>query len=135
MTSEQELTPRDKQEVQGDEQVKAGRYYVPDVDIVETADALFLRVDMPGVDPAKVSVELEEGVLTIMGDVSVDDYAGLTPIYSEYRVGNFLRRFNMPNSSRFDPQGITAKMVDGVLDVQIPRAESAKARRVRVQAG
>lgn len=134
MTS-QELTPKEKQEVQGTEQVRPGRYYVPDVDISEDADGLWLRADMPGVEPDKVSVELEEGLLTILGEVSLQPYEGLTPVYSEYRVGNFLRRFNMPQSYQYDAERIAAKLVDGVLEVHIPKAEQAKPRRVPVVSG
>ena len=130
MTSE--LTPKDKQEVQGTEQVRPGRYYVPEVDISEDADGLWLRADMPGVDPDKVSVQLEDGVLTIQGEVSLKPYEGLTPLYTEYRVGNFLRRFTLPQGYRYDPEGIAAKLVDGVLEVRIPKAERAKPRRVPV---
>ena len=128
----QELTPKEKQEVQGSEQVRPGRFYVPDVDIYETPDGLMLRVDMPGVDPSRVNVEFEDGVLTLQGEVSLQDYEGLTPVYSEYRVGNFLRRFNLPDSYRYDPERVSAKLIDGVLQVQIPKAESAKPRRVPV---
>lgn len=133
MTSE--LTPKDKQEVQGNEQVRPGRYYVPEVDICEDADGLWLRADMPGVDPDKVSVQLEDGVLTIQGEVSLKPYEGLTPIYTEYRVGNFLRRFTLPQGYQYDPEHISAKLVDGVLEVRIPKAEQAKPRRVPVATG
>jgi HSP20 family protein len=128
----QELTPKEKQEVQGSEQVRPGRYYVPDVDIAEDGDGLWLRADMPGVEPDRVAVELEDGLLTIQGEVSLQPYEGLTPVYSEYRVGNFLRRFNLPQSYRYDADRITAKLVDGVLEVHIPKTEQAKPRRVPV---
>jgi len=133
-TTTQELTPKEKQEVQGTEQVRPGRYYVPDVDIAEDADGLWLWTDMPGVDPDKVSVELEDGVLTIQGEVALQPYEGLTAVYSEYRVGNFLRRFNLPQSYSYDADRISAKLVDGVLEVRIPKAEKAKPRRVPVSA-
>jgi HSP20 family protein len=129
-----ELTPREKQEVQGSEQVRPGRYYIPDVDIVEDDSGLWLRADMPGVGPDKTSVELEDGVLTIQGEVALDEYKGLSPVYSEYRVGHFLRQFNLPQSYRYDAERITAKLVDGTLEVRIPKAESAKPRRISVSA-
>ena len=50
----QELTPKEKTEVQGGEHVRPGRYYVPDVEIAEDADGLWLRADMPGVDARTV---------------------------------------------------------------------------------
>lgn len=131
----QELTPKEKQELQGSEQMRPGRYYVPDVDISETPDGLNLHVDMPGVDPGRVTVELERELLTIQGDVSLDSYQGLTPIYSEYRVGNFFRRFSLPESYRYDRERIAAKLVDGVLEVHIPKSEQAKPRRVNVAVG
>lgn len=134
MTS-QELAPKEKQEVRGTEQVRPGRYYVPDVDIAEDSEGLWMRADMPGVEPDKVSVELADGLLTIQGEVSLQPYEGLTPVYSEYRVGNFLRRFNLPQSYRFDAARIVAKLTDGVLEVHIPKAEEAKPRRVPVATG
>jgi len=129
-----ELTPRDKQEVQGGEQTRPGRYYIPDVDIGEGEDGLWLHADMPGVDPDALSVELHDNVLTIQGDVSPQSYEGLKPIYSEYRVGSFLRRFALSPRARFDPAGVSAKLVDGVLTVHLPKSEEAKPRRIPVNA-
>jgi len=127
-----DLTPRDKQEVQGGEQTRPGRYYVPDVDIQEGPDGLWLRADMPGVESDAVAVELHDGVLTIQGDVGLASYAGLEPLYGEYRVGPFLRRFTLPERGRFDSERIAAKLVDGVLEVHLPKTEAAKPRRVQV---
>jgi HSP20 family molecular chaperone IbpA len=62
-------------------------------------------------------------------------FEGLTPVYSEYRVGNFLRRFNVPRSYAYDPEKISAKLHEGTLEVHIPKAERAKPRRVQVAAG
>jgi HSP20 family protein len=134
MAEQQELTPKEKQEVKESEQVRPGRYYVPDVDICEVKDGLRLRVDMPGVDPSRVSVELDDGVLMIQGEVELEPYEGLKPVYSEYRVGNFLRRFTMPRNYSYDAEGIDAKLVDGVLEVRIPKVEKAKTRRIHVAA-
>ncbi len=130
----EQLTPRDKQEVQGGEQTRPGRCYVPDVDIAEGEDGLWLRADMPGVEPDAVSVELHDNVLTVQGDVSPSAYEGLKPIYSEYRVGSFLRRFALSPRHRFDAGRVSAKMVDGVLTVHLPKSEEAKPRRIPVNA-
>jgi HSP20 family molecular chaperone IbpA len=130
-----EITPRKKQEVAGTEQTRPGRYYVPDVDIAEDRDGLWLYVDMPGVEQDAVSVELHDDVLTIQGDVNLKPYQGLTPVYSEYRVGPFLRRFTLAQRHRFDALRVTAKLVDGVLTVHLPTAEEAKPRRVPIAVG
>jgi HSP20 family molecular chaperone IbpA len=128
----QEITPREKQELKGHEQVRPGRHYVPDVDIYEDDDGLRLWADMPGVDPQKVAVELENDVLTIQGEVSLKDYEDLSPVYTEYNVGHFLRRFTVPNGGKFDRDRISARLVDGVLEVQLPKAEAAKPKRINV---
>jgi HSP20 family protein len=47
--TDKELTTHKKQELTGNEHTRPGRTYVPDVDIYETSDSLWLRADMPGV--------------------------------------------------------------------------------------
>jgi HSP20 family protein len=128
----QELTPKEKQEVQEPTKTRPGRYFVPDVDIYEDDNTLWLWADMPGVAQDKVSVDLDENMLTMQGEVSLDDYKGLSPLYTEYNVGHFWRRFTLPHESEFDRARITARISDGVLELQIPKAERAKPRKITV---
>jgi HSP20 family molecular chaperone IbpA len=128
-----ELAARDKQELTGLEQVRPGKHYVPQVDIYEDADGLRFWAEMPGVDPQAVTVELEDDVLTLRGEVSLKDYEELSPVYTEYNVGHFLRRFTVPDGGRFDQERISARLVDGVLEVALPRAEKSKPRRIAVE--
>lgn len=126
----QELNVRNKQEVSGAEHTRPGRAYVPDVDICETADSLWLWADMPGVDEKSIEIKLAEGVLSIDGQVSLKEYDNLAPIYTEYNVGNFARRFTV--SSDIDAEHIKARMANGVLEVELPKAARAKPRRIAV---
>jgi HSP20 family protein len=130
----QELTPKEKQELQEKEQTRPGRTFVPDVDIREDEQALWLWADMPGVNPDQVEVELHDNVLRIEGRVSLGDYEGLTPAYTEYNVGNYLRRFTLANAQHFDSEQISARLVNGVLEVTLPKVEKAKPRRIPVSA-
>ena len=132
--TDQELTPKEKQELKEQEQTRPGRYYVPEVEIFEDEEALYLSADMPGVDLESVDVELNDDVLTLQGRVSLKDYEGLRPIYTEYNVGHYLRRFTLSDASRFDRDAITARMVNGVLDIRLPRSEKTKPRRISVTA-
>ena len=129
----QELNVRNKQEASGAEHTRPGRTYVPDVDICETADSLWLRADMPGVDDTSVEVRLADGILSIDGQVSLKEYDSLAPIYTEYNVGNFARRFTV--SSDIDAEHIKARMSNGVLEVELPKAARAKPRRIAVAVG
>ncbi|HSD09407.1 MAG TPA: Hsp20/alpha crystallin family protein [Candidatus Binatia bacterium] len=126
----QEVSVRKKQEVKREEPTRPGRAYLPDVDIYETNDSIWLWADMPGVDETQVQMNLAEGVLTIEGQVSVQEYEKLAPIYSEYNVGNYLRRFTI--SSDIDSSRISGKMTNGVLEIELPKAESAKAKRIKI---
>jgi HSP20 family protein len=128
----QELTTKEKQEVKGQEQVQPGRFYVPAVDIWEDEDGLTLRADMPGVDPERVTVELNDDVLSLQGEVALSDYEGLSPAYTEYNVGHFQRRFTIPNGGRYDREKVHARLADGVLEVTVPRSEATKPRRITV---
>lgn len=127
----QDLAKREKQELKAEEGTRPGRWFVQDVDILEDDDALWLWADMPGVDPDQVHVDVHDEVLTIEGRVSTKDYEGLAPVYTEYNVGNWVRRFTMPPGS-FDDAKIAARLVNGVLEVKLPKSERAKPRRIPV---
>ena len=127
----QELGTKEKQELKADEGTRPGRWYVPDVDIREDDDALWLWADIPGVDPAQIDVGVHDGVLTVEGRVGLEEYEGLTPVYTEYNVGNWVRRFTMP-PGEFDDAKISARLRNGVLEVKLPKAEKSKPRRITV---
>jgi HSP20 family protein len=128
-----ELAVRNKQELTGEELTRAGRTYLPEVDICETTDSLWLWADMPGVDEQSIEVKLADGILSIEGRVSLAEYENLTPVYTEYNIGNYLRRFTV--SSDIDADRIKARMTAGVLEIELPKAERAKPRRISVNVG
>jgi HSP20 family protein len=128
----QELSTQGKQELKQDEHTRPGRTYVPDVDIYETADSLWLWADMPGVDEHSLEINVADGVLSIAGQVSLQDYDNLAPVYTEYNIGNYARRFTLSNE--IDLERIKARMTNGVLELELPKAERAKPRRITVSA-
>ena len=132
MMPEQEIATREKQQVQGTEQTRPGRYFMPDVDIYEDDDSLHLWADMPGVSEKDVDVILKDGVLTITGRVSTASYDKLAPLYSEYNVGNYVRQFTL--NEQIDESRIKARMRNGVLQVELPKHEQAKPRKIQVMA-
>lgn len=129
--TDQELAVKNKQEVARPETTRAGRTYVPDVDIVETKDGLKIYADMPGVAQDRVEIGLADGVLTIEGQIGLEEYDELRPVYTEYPVGNYLRRFNL--SREIDSDRIAARMTNGVLEIDLPKSERAKPRKIAVQ--
>ncbi len=129
--TEQGLTTQQKQEVTTDEHTRPGRSYVPHVDISETKNALWLRADMPGVKEDSIEINVEKNVLSIEGQVALQEYEDLAPVYTEYNVGNYQRRFTLSNT--IDADKIYAHLTNGVLELELPKAESAKPRRITVQ--
>lgn len=130
--SADEMQVKQKQETKGQEATRPGRTFVPDVDIYEDAEALWLWVDVPGTEQDEVSVQLAEGVLSIEADVSLRDYQGLTPLATEYNVGPYARKFSLPRTQRYDADKISARLANGVLEVKVPRLAEAKPRKIEV---
>jgi HSP20 family protein len=127
-----EIATKEKQQLaKPQEQTRPGRYYVPDVNIYEFDDSLKLWADMPGVKEKDVNVTLKDGVLTIVGQVATDMYAGLRPMYTEYNVGNYHREFVL--NEDIDESKIRAILRNGVLEVELPKKEKAKPRQIEVR--
>ena len=129
--AEQQVALQEKKELKpAEERTEAGRFFSPYTDIHETADAVVVTMEMPGVDKGAVDIRVDKGVLTIKGTVDAAKYEALKPIYSEYNVGNFIRTFTV--STKIDSGAISAAMVDGVLAVTLPKAAEAVAKRIKV---
>ncbi len=109
--------------------------WVPAVDVHEYADRFELYVDIPGVDPEKVDLTLENGVLTLSGqrsEVAVKKQED--PLYQrvERGQGHFYRRFVIPNT--VDSEKVNATGKNGVLTVTIPKQAKAMPRRIQIAA-
>jgi HSP20 family molecular chaperone IbpA len=129
--SPQELQVQQKRELEKKQEATIpARIYVPPTDIFETEQALTIVAEMPGVEKAKVDVSVEDGVLTIQGQIDFSKYQDLRPVYTEYNVGHYRRSFSLSN--RIDQNRISAEMNDGVLTLVLPKAEEAKPRRVAI---
>lgn len=115
------------------ERTRSERCYVPPTDIYETADAIILVADMPGVGEGGVTVELEGGTLTIAGSPATWARDTRDAVRCEYRPGGYERAFTL--SDAIERKKITASMKDGVLTLVLPKAAPAKAHRITVQAG
>jgi HSP20 family protein len=132
MAESREIATKEKQQLtRPQEQTRTGRYYVPDVNIYEFDDSLKLWAEMPGVKEKDLSVTLKDGVLTIVGQVATDMYAGLRPMYSEYNVGNYVREFIL--NENIDESKIRATLRNGVLELELPKKEEARPRQIEVR--
>lgn len=105
--------------------------WVPAVDIREEGDNFVIYADIPGVDPADIEVHMENGTLSISGErskITKEEHEGYKR--TERTRGSFLRRFSLPDSA--DPERISAKCKNGVLEVVIPKHEKLQPRKITV---
>lgn len=131
MAEDKTLSVQEKKEAaKAEEKTVPGRFYVPNTDIYETEDALVVAMELPGVEKDAVEIKLEKDVLAVEGRVSLANYEGLEPVYTEYNVGHFTRSFSL--SREIDQEGITAKVADGVLTLRLGKAKQVVPRRIEV---
>ncbi len=106
--------------------------WLPAVDIVEEKERFVLRADLPGVKADDIDVNMENGVLSISGQrvtETSDDTDGVRRL--ERTSGKFYRRFTLPETA--NPDDISAKSDNGILEVVIPKQARVKSRRIAVQ--
>jgi HSP20 family protein len=115
----------------GSRQAAAARRWIPAMDLVEEGERYVLRADLPGVREEDVKVELEENVLTVSGERrSEQEDRGEGYYRVERASGSFSRSLVLPDG--VDPEGVHARIEDGVLEVSVPKPEQRKPHRVAI---
>ena len=107
--------------------------FTPYVDIYEDSDGLTLVADMPGVPPDGVDVRVEKATLLLRGHAPALKLEGGRAVFAEYQTGDYERSFTI--SSAVDTAKIDAQMANGVLTLRLPKAQSAKERKIQVKSG
>ncbi len=104
----------------------------PVVDIFEKDKIIVIRAEIPGVKKEDVSVEVKDNILTLKGERKPDNIVDEKEYYRRERIfGKFHRAFTMQDF--VEPESISAKIADGVLEVTLPRPEEEKPRQVKVK--
>src|SRR5919108_4794383 len=108
--------------------------WVPAMDLMERDDHFLLKADLPGLSEEDVSIEIQDGTLTISGERREEHEERERGWYRlERQLGRFSRSLTLPEG--VDPDGIAAQFDRGVLQVRIPKPEERKPRRVAIKAG
>lgn len=110
------------------------RSWVPALDVWETEDEIVYAFDLPGIPEEKISVEFEDGMLTVSAErerkqeVSEDRYYRF-----ERRYGTFSRTIGLPQGVK--EEDISATYENGVLEVHVKKPEETKPRRIQIGGG
>ena len=110
------------------------RRWIPAMDLVETADALVLRGDLPGMSEDDVNIEIKDGVLTVSGERRSEHEEKREGFYRVERgYGSFSRALTLPDG--VDADAVHASFDKGVLEVKIPKPAKTKPHRVQIGRG
>lgn len=115
-----------------DEEGLTASTWSPAVDIYETADSIVLKAELPGLSRENIDIQVRDNTLTLKGErrfereVKDENYLRIERSY-----GAFQRGFSLPAVIQQDK--IKATFKDGVLEVNLPKAEEAKPKQVKIE--
>ena len=105
--------------------------WIPALDVWETEDDLVYAFDLPGIPEEAITVEFEDGSLTVSAERKREGTATQDRFHRyERRYGSFSRTIGLPQGVTED--GISAKSENGVLEVHVRKPEQPKPRRIQV---
>lgn len=105
------------------------QFAAPSASVLENNDGYTLQVEMPGVNKEGLEISVENNEITITGRRSMPNIDG-TILHRESRAENFRRAFELDPS--IDTGKISAKIEQGVVTLQLPKAEHVKPRKISV---
>jgi len=113
---------------------RTGFTFIPAAELEETENEIRLRLEVPGLEPKDINVEVTPDSLTITGDRKYEtktEENGVTR--SEFRYGKFQREIQLPSLVQNDK--VQAEYKNGILHLNLPKAESEKHKAVKVNVG
>jgi HSP20 family protein len=103
----------------------------PTVDMFEKDDKVVIKAELPGLDKKDVSLDLQNGVLTLKGERKHENEVKEENFYRrEMSYGKFVRSFSLPVD--VDADQIKAEFQNGLLTVEVPKPEEHKPKQIKV---
>ena len=104
----------------------------PPVNIWSNSEEIVIKAEIPGVDPKNLNLDVNGDQILISGERKPDlPSEGVVCHRAEREIGKFSRSFRLPYE--VDSGKVTARSSNGILSVTLPRAESAKPRKISVE--
>lgn len=102
------------------------------MEVLHKEGELVVQVELPGIDPEKVDVTLEDNVLRIRAERGGELSEGVEPLRREFAYGTFEREVTLPEGIQANE--LTARYEAGILEVTVPY-EVRAARKIPVEIG
>lgn len=126
MDKKTEIAKRDDQNIEKTREL----YEVPPaVDICENEDEILLYADMPGVVKDEISVNIDNGRLSLSGIRKLETKGAAS--WEEFGNVAFVRNFSVPQT--IDVEKVEAELKNGVLTLHMPKSEEAKPRQIEIK--
>ena len=129
-----DIEKREKREVNtttAEQMNHSGAAYSPDVDIYANDDEVVFVVDLPGVAKGDVKIQVDEtNTLSIRAKNSDKEREGA--MLRQYRIGDYYRAFQI--SDDYDKDKVSASLENGLLQITVPKKESAKPKKIEINA-
>jgi HSP20 family protein len=110
------------------------RSWVPALDVWETESEYVYAFDLPGIPEEGITVEFEDGVLTVSAERERTQSIEGDRFYRyERRFGSFTRTLGLPQG--VTEGDITAQTKDGVLEIHVKKPEEVKPHRIQIGVG
>ncbi len=105
----------------------------PSLDAVEEKNQFLVKLELPGLKSEDVKITFEDGLLNISGERKEEKVANENKVHLNERVyGKFERGIRFPSPVQSDK--VSAKFVDGVLEIALPKTEETKPRQIQINA-
>lgn len=127
MNERKELAKTEEKNV---EKTRDLRSAIPAVDIYENEDEIILQADMPGVVKEGLSVNIDNGTLSLSG-VRKFETRGASN-WEEFSDVEYVRSFSVPQT--INVERVEAELKNGVLKLHLPKSEAAKPRQIEINA-
>ncbi len=126
MDKNQEITKKEDENIEKTRELYEAS---PTVDIYENEDEILLHADMPGVVKDDISVNIDNGTLSLSGVRKLAS-KGLAN-WEEFSDVEYIRSFSVPQT--IDVERVEAELKDGVLRLHLPKSEAAKPRQIEIK--
>ncbi len=117
---------------EGDGRFLREEAFFPRANLAETESGFEVALDLPGMKPEEIKVEMRDGNLSISGERKEEkEEKGKTFHRIERSYGSFCRTIPLP--AKVEEGKIDAKFANGVLTITLPKSEQEKPKRISVK--
>ena len=108
------------------------RTFEPEMDVLEEKDHFIVKADLPGIKKEELGIKVEGRLLTLKGERKDEKETKEKNYYASERFyGSFTRTIELPTEIKADQVKATYK--DGVLEITLPKTESARVKQINVE--